>query len=131
MNRFEELSDEENWIGKEIVDCAFKVHSNLGPGLLEKIYESCFCHELKKKKLKFLTQVKIPINYEGIIFNEGFRVDVFIEDKVICEIKSVVDHNPVFEAQVLTYLKLTKNRLGYLINFNVPIVKSGIKRIIL
>jgi GxxExxY protein len=76
MNKFEKLSSEEERIGKEIVDCAYKVHSNLGPGLLEKIYEACFCHELKKKNLQFFSQVSVPIKYDGLIFNEGFRIDV-------------------------------------------------------
>lgn len=131
MNQFEKLSSEEERIGKEIVDCAYKVHFNLGPGLLEKIYEACFCHEVKKKNLKFCSQVKIPIKYDGLIFNEGFRIDVLVEDKVICELKAVNEMNPVYEAQVFTHMKLTGKRLGFLINFNVPLIKNGIKRIIL
>ncbi len=131
MNKFKELTHEEERIGKEIVDCAYKVHSNLGPGLLEKIYETCFCHELSKKNIKFFSQVKIPIKYDGLIFNEGFRIDVLVEEKVICEIKAVNEMNPVYEAQILTYLKLTNKRLGFLINFNVSLIKNGIKRIIL
>lgn len=131
MNKFNELSKEEERIGKETVDCAYKVHSNLGPGLLEKIYETCFCHELSKIGLKFSSQVSVPIKYDGLIFNEGFRIDVLIEDKVICELKAVNEMNPVYEAQVLTYLKFTNKRLGFLINFNVPLIKNGIKRIIL
>lgn len=131
MNNFKELSPDEERIGKEIVDCAYKVHSNLGPGLLEKIYETCFCHELSKKGLKFLSQVSVPVKYDGLIFNEGFRIDVLVEDKVICELKAVNEMNPVYEAQVLTYLKLKNKRLGFLINFNVPLIKNGIKRFIL
>ena len=95
MNNFKELSFDEERIGKEIVDCAYKVHYNLGPGLLEKIYETCFCHELSKKGLKFLSQVSVPVKYDGLIFNEGFRIDVLIEDKVICELKAVNEMNPV------------------------------------
>ncbi|MBS1552340.1 MAG: GxxExxY protein [Bacteroidetes bacterium] len=131
MNKHTELSADEEMIGKEIVDCAFKVHSSLGPGLLEKIYETCFCHELSKKGLKFSSQVSVPIKYDGLIFNEGCRIDVLVEDKVICELKAVNEMNPVYEAQILTYLKLTNKRLGFLINFNVPLIKNGIKRIIL
>ncbi len=131
MTKFDELDSEVERIGKDIVDCAYKVHFNLGPGLLEKIYESCFCHELSKKNLKFSKQVIVPINYDGVIFKEGFRIDVLVEDKIIFELKAMNDHNPVFEAQLLTYLKLTSKRLGYLINFNVPLIKNGIKRIIL
>lgn len=131
MNKFKEISVEVEKIGKEIVDCAYKVHFNLSPGLLEKIYETCFCHELSKKGLKFSSQVSVPIKYDGLIFNEGFRIDVLVEEKVICEIKAVNEMNPVYEAQVLTYLKLTNKRLGFFINFKVPLIKNGIKRIIL
>ena len=131
MNKFDKLSSEEERIGKEIVDCAFKVHLNLGPGLLEKIYETCFCHELRKKDLKILSQVSVPIIYDGLIFKEGFRIDVLVEDKVICELKAVNEMNPVYKAQVMTHMKLTQKRLGFLINFNVPLIKNGIKRIIL
>ncbi len=113
------------------MDCAFKVHSNLGPGLLERIYETCFCHELKKKNLQYFSQVNVPVKYDGLMFDAGFRIDVLIEEKIICELKATNEMNPVFEAQVLTYLKLSNIRLGFLINFNVPLIKNGIKRIIL
>lgn len=116
---------------KEIVDCAFKVHLKLGPWLLEKIYEVCFCHELKKKNLKFSRQVKMPIVYDDLIFDEGYRIDLLVEDKIVCELKAVNEHNPVFDAVILTYMKLTKKHLGLLINFNVPLIKSGIKRFII
>lgn len=131
MNTFEKLSMEEERLGKEIIDCAYQVHVNLGPGLLEKIYETCFCHELRKKNLKVMSQISVPIKYDGLIFSEGFRIDVLVENKVICELKAVNEMNQVYEAQVLTYMKLTKKRLGFLINFNVPLIKNGIKRIIL
>ena len=131
MNKFEKLSSEEERIGKEIVDCAYKVHSNLGPGLLEKIYEACFCYELRKKNLKFESQKSLPINYDGLIFDVGFRFDVLVEDKVICELKAVNEMNSVYKAQLLTHMKLSKMRLGFLINFNEPLIKDGIKRIIL
>lgn len=122
---------EEEALLKEIVDCAYKVHVKLGPGLLERIYEVCFCHELYKKGLKFSSQVKIPIVYDDLKFEEAFRIDVLVEDKVICELKAVNDHNPVFDAQILSHLKLAKKHLGLLINFNVPLIKNGIKRIII
>lgn len=131
MNTFEKLSMEEERLGKEIIDCAYQVHVNLGPGLLEKIYETCFCHELRKKNLKVMSQISVPIKYDGLIFSEGFRIDVLVENKVICELKAVNEMNQDYEAQVLTYMKLTKKRLGFLINFNVPLIKNGIKRIIL
>ena len=127
---YSKLSEKEESIAKKIVDAAFAVHKTLGPGLLEKVYEVCFCHELMKRKLQYRRQVDIPINYDGIIFDEGLRLDVLVENLIICELKAVDDMNPVWEAQLLSHLKLTGKRLGFLINFNVPLIKEGIKRII-
>jgi GxxExxY protein len=124
------LSAEEERIGKIIVDAAIAVHRFLGPGLLESVYEVCFCHELTKRGLALRRQVIVPILYDGITFEEGLRLDVLVEERVICELKAVAVMNPVYEAQLLSQLKLTGNRLGYLINFNVPLIKNGIKRII-
>ena len=124
------LSAQEERIGKIIVDAAIAVHRFLGPGLLESVYEVCFCHELTKRGLALRRQVVVPILYDGITFEEGLRLDVLVEDRVICELKAVAVMNPVYEAQLLSQLKLTGNRLGYLINFNVPLIKNGIKRII-
>ncbi len=124
-------NQEEEALIKEIVDCAFKVHVKLGPGLLERIYEVCFCHELNKKGIKFSSQVKTPIVYDNLKFEEAFRIDVLVEDKVICELKAVNDHNPVFDAQILSHLNLANKHLGLLINFNVPLIKNGIKRFII
>ncbi|MEO8663903.1 MAG: GxxExxY protein [Ignavibacteria bacterium] len=124
-------SEEEEILLKEIVDCAFKVHVNLGPGLLEKIYETCFCHELDKKNIKFSPQVKMPIKYDDIIFEEGYRIDVLVENKIVCELKSINEFKPIFDAQILTYMKLADKHLGLLINFNVPLIKSGIRRFII
>ncbi|MBK7444504.1 MAG: GxxExxY protein [Ignavibacteria bacterium] len=123
-------TNEENLI-KEIVDCAFKVHSKLGPGLLERIYEVCFCHELRKKNIKFINQVKIPIKYDDLTFDEGYRIDVLVENSIVCELKAVVEQNAVFDAQILSQLKLAQKHLGLLINFNVPLIKNGIKRFII
>lgn len=128
---FEKLTDKEEMLGKEIINCVFTVHKQLGPGLLEKVYEVCFCHELFKKGIEFKRQVSIPIVYDGIVFDEGLRLDVLVEDLVICELKAQDQLNAVWEAQVLSHLKLTNRRLGYLINFNVPLIKDGIKRFIL
>ena len=113
---------------REIVDAAFKVHTNLGPGLLEKIYEACFCHELTKKGLAVEKQVNCPLKYDGIILEHPLRIDVLIEDAIICEIKAVDKVNPVWEAQLLTYLKLTGNHIGFRINFNEVLIKNGIRR---
>ncbi len=127
---YEKLSNEYEIIGKRIVDAAYTVHKNLGPGLLEKVYEICFCHELEKRNLKYLRQVDIPIVYDNLVFDEGLRLDVLVEDKIICELKPVELINPVWEAQILSHLKLTNKRLGYLINFNVVNIGQGIKRFI-
>ena len=128
---FKPLSAREESIAKKIVDSAFTVHKNLGPGLLEKVYEICFCHELSKRGLKHQRQVDIPIVYDGIVFKEGLRLDVFVEELVICELKAIEEMNPVWDAQILSHLKLTDKRLGFLINFNVPLIKDDIKRFIL
>jgi len=128
---FKPLSEIEESIAKKIVDAAFTVHKKLGPGLLEKIYEICFCHELSKRGLKYQRQIDIPIVYDGIVFDEGLRLDVLVEDLVICEIKAVDEMNSVWGAQILSHLKLTNKRLGFLINFNVSLIKDGIKRFIL
>ena len=125
------ISDEEERIGKIIVNAAFKVHKELGPGLLEKIYEIALAHELQKKGLEVKRQVDIPIVYDGIKFDEGLRLDLLVEDLVIVETKAIEQVNTVCTAQVLSHLKLTKKRLGYLINFNVTLIKDGIKRIVL
>ncbi|MBT3215884.1 MAG: GxxExxY protein [Candidatus Marinimicrobia bacterium] len=125
------LSAKTEDIASKIVDSAFSVHKNLGPGLLEKIYEIAFCHELRKRGLKVKRQVEIPIVYDGITFDEGLRLDVFVEGQIICELKAVDEMNTVWQAQVLSHLKLMDKRLGFLINFNVPLIKNGIKRIIL
>lgn len=129
--KYDPISEELNALGKEIVDAAFKVHRALGPGLLERIYEVCLCHELSKKGIKSVRQIDIPINYDGIVFDEGLRLDVLVEDHIICELKAVNEVNPVWEAQILSHLKLLDKRLGYLINFNVKNIGKGIRRFVL
>ena len=128
---FKEISQEEDRIGKEIVNAAFQVHQELGPGLLEKVYEVCFCHVLSEKGFYIKRQIDIPIVFRGLIFEEGLRLDVMVNDLVICELKALENVNPVWEAQLLSHLKLTNKRLGYLINFNVPLIKNGIKRMVI
>ena len=129
--KFSPLSEKEERVAKEIVDAAYAVHRTLGPGLLEKVYEVCFCHEVSKRGFIYQRQVDIPIVYDGITFDEGLRLDVLVEERIICELKAVEQMNPVWEAQIISHLKLTGKRLGFLINFNVPLIKDGIKRIIL
>jgi GxxExxY protein len=115
-------------IASAIVDSAYKVHKNLGAGLLESVYEICLCYELQKHGLNFERQVALPIVYDGVKLFDAFRLDILVEKQIILEIKAVNEMIPVFEAQLLTYLRLTNLRLGFLINFNVPLIKSGIKR---
>lgn len=119
----------ENEISKIIFDCALKVHRALGPGLLESAYEECMFYELKKTGVKVEKQKPLPLIYEDVKLEIGYRVDLITENKVILEIKSVEALNDVHLAQVLTYLKLSDCKLGMLINFTVALIKSGIKRI--
>jgi GxxExxY protein len=114
-----------------ILNCAYKVHSSLGPGLLESAYEECLYYELDKAGLSVIKQKPMPLIYEDKKLELGYRIDLFVEGKVIIEIKSVDALNPVHFAQILTYLKLSKCRIGFLINFNVQSLKDGIKRVIL
>ena len=124
------VSKDTERIAKLIVDSAYNVHKNLGPGLLEKVYEACFCYELNKHGLSFQRQVYVPIIYDNLTFEEGLRLDVLVEDCIICELKALETVNPVWDAQILSHLKLTSNRIGFLINFNVPKIKTGIRRFI-
>lgn len=128
---FEPIDEATDRLATIIVDCAYKVHMELGPGLLESIYETCLCYELKKRGIPFERQVTIPVMYDGTTMGEGFRADIIVDDKIIIELKAVDEMLPVFQAQILTYLKITKKRLGLLINFNVSVFKRGIRRIIL
>ena len=111
-------------------EAAFRVHRKLGPGLLESVYEACLEHELKKMGLKVLRQVVLPVIYDGVKLEAGLRIDLLVEDVLIVEVKAVENIHPVFKAQVITYLKLTECLLGLLMNFNVPLIKDGISRII-
>lgn len=124
------LSAEEERLGKQIVDSAYTVHKALGPGLLERVYEICFCHELSKRGLAYAMQVTVPVVYDGIVFEEALRLDALVDNLVVCELKAVEITQPLFTAQVISQLKLSGKRLGYLINFEVPLIKDGIKRIV-
>ena len=121
---------DKEFLGKEIVDIAFKLHKSLGPGLLESVYEVCFCHELSKRGIPFVRQKKVPIYYDGIEFMEALRLDILIDDKIIVELKAQENSHPVWEAQLLSYLKLTDKHLGFIVNFNVPTIRQGIKRMV-
>jgi len=127
---FAPIPPEVERVGKAVLDAAFKVHTALGPGLLESVYETCTAYELTQSGLRVLTQVALPVTYQGIKMDAGLRPDMVVEDSVIVEFKSVDTMHPIFEAQLITYLKLTDIRLGFLINFNVIHLKDGIKRIV-
>ena len=120
----------ENEIAKIIVDAAFKVHQALGPGLFESVYETVLAHEIEKRGLAVERQKAIPINYGGMVFDEGFRADLVVDDKVIVELKSVETVSPVHKKQLLTYLRLADKRLGLLINFGANLIKEGIFRVV-
>jgi GxxExxY protein len=120
-----------NKLGTSILDAAYKVHTELGPGLLESAYRACLAHEQRLRGFGVLTEVKLPLVYEGIELDQGYRIDILVEGTVVIEVKAVTEMHPVFDAQVLTYLKLSGCKLGYLLNFHVPLLKHGIKRFVL
>ena len=120
----------ENDIGTIVVDAGFQVHSHLGPGLLESVYERALAHELETRRMHVVRQQPIEISYKDIVFDEGFRADLVVERRIIIELKSVETLHPVHKKQLLTYLKLTGCRLGYLMNFGAPLFKDGITRIV-
>lgn len=120
----------ENELSRIVFDAALKVHQNLGPGLLESAYEECLFYELKKKGVKVEKQKALPLIYEQVKLDVGYRLDIIVEDKLIIEIKAVEVLNDVHLAQLLTYLKLSDCKLGLLINFNVTLIKNGIRRVV-
>lgn len=128
---FEPISDRVEHVATQIVNAAFRIHSELGPGLLESVYEICMCHELSHREIAFRRQFELPIEYRGLRLDGGLKIDLLVDDSVVVELKAVDKMLPVFEAQLLSYLKLSGRRLGLLINFNVPRIKDGIKRIVL
>ena len=125
------LTDREKWLAGQIVNIAITIHKALGPGLLESVYEKCFCYELSKRQIPFCKQKLIPIQYDKIIIEEGLRIDILVDELVIIELKAQENYHPVWQAQLLSYLKLTNKRLGYILNFHVPLMKEGIRRTIL
>jgi len=125
------LDEETERIATEIVDAIFRVHNTLGPGLLESVYEQCLVLELESRGLRVRQQVYVPIVYLGKTIEPGLRLDLLVEEKIIVESKAVEVMHPVYGYQTKTYLKLSGKRLGILVNFNVPLIKDGIKRIIL
>ncbi len=118
-------------LSKQILGCAIEVHRTLGPGLLESVYEQALAYELISNGLKIQAQLPVPVTYKAVKLDCGFRLDLVVEDRVVVEIKSVECLLPIHDAQLLTYLKLTGHTLGLLINFNVPLLKNGLKRFVL
>lgn len=129
MNKL--FSERENWLGSQIVDIAICIHKVMGPGLLESIYEKCFCYELTKRDIQFERQKAVTLLYDKLKIPDGLRIDILVEKMVVVELKAQEYYHPVWEAQLLSYLKLNKNRLGFILNFNVPLMKEGIKRMVL
>lgn len=127
---FNMLTGREDRLAKQIVDMAISIHKALGPGLLESIYEKCFCYELEKRGIPYERQKKVCLIYNDLKIDEGLRIDILVDDLVIVELKSQEYYHPVWEAQVLSYLRLSRKRLGFILNFNVPLMKEGIKRMI-
>jgi GxxExxY protein len=123
------MNKEIEAIATDIVDCAFKVHKQFGPGLLESAYQACHAYELRKRGRIVLTEIKLPIVYDGQEFDEGYRIDEFVDDLVIIENKAIDTVLPIHMAQLITYLKLKDCRLGFLINWNVKLIKNGIQRV--
>lgn len=121
----------EEDLTKEIIGAAIEVHRYWGPGLMESIYEKSLAVELEKRAIPFKRQLKLELNYKGVVLDEDFRLDLIIGDKVVVELKVVKELAPIVDAQLLTYMRLTGCRAGLLINFNVPVLKDGIKRLVL
>ena len=119
-----------NRLTREVIGAAIEVHKTIGPGLLESAYEECLCRELSLKNMDFQRQVALPVTYKGVQLDCGYRLDVVVEEKLILELKACSSIEPIHEAQLLTYLRLSGLRAGLIINFNVPVLKDGIKRIV-
>ena len=125
------LTPELERVAEQVVDAIFRVHTELGPGLLESIYEKCLAWELASRGLTVTRQMILPIIYRGHRIDDGLRLDLVVEDQIIIEIKAVQQMEPVFKAQLITYLRLSKRRLGFLANFNSTLIRDGIERVIL
>ena len=125
------LTEKENWLAGQIVDMAICIHKAVGPGLLESVYKKCFYYEIAKRNIYFEKQKTVQLIYNELVIDEGLRIDILIDKQVVVEIKAQEYYHPVWEAQVLSYLKLSNNRLGFILNFNVPLMKEGIKRMVI
>jgi len=126
----EKRRERSNLLTEKIIGGAIEVHKRLGPGLLESAYEECLCYELNQLRINFERQVPLPLNYKGVKLDCGYRMDLVVEDLVIIELKTVERFHPIHDAQLLSYLKLYDKHLGLLVNFHVPVLKDGIKRVV-
>lgn len=125
------LTEKEHWLAQQIMDIAITIHKALGPRLLESVYEKVFCYELTKRKISFTKQRRVDNIYDELVIDDALRIDIFVEDLIIIELKAQENPHIVWEAQLLSYLKLTNKRLGYILNFHVALMKNGVKRMIL
>jgi GxxExxY protein len=125
------LTERERWLTTQVMDIAITIHKFLGPGLLESVYEKCFCYELSKRNIHYVVQKNVELIYDKLVISDGLRIDILIDDLIIVGLKAQDIYHPVWEAQLLSYLRLTQKRLGYVLNFHVPLMKDGVKRMIL
>jgi GxxExxY protein len=130
LDKYDDLSGATDLLSRKVVDCIFQVHKNLGAGYLEKIYEDCLCLELAEKGIAFERQFPIHVVYKGKTVSSDFRLDLVVENQIILELKAVEKLHPVHEAQIYSYLRMSGFPLGFLVNFNVPLIKDGIKRFV-
>ncbi|HYZ72813.1 MAG TPA: GxxExxY protein [Chthoniobacterales bacterium] len=124
------MNSTTNELTHAVIGMAIEVHRELGPGLLESAYEECLAHELRQSTIEFARQKPVPVTYKGLELDCGYRIDLLVEDQLVIELKSVEELIPLFDAQILTYMKLADKSIGLLINFNVPVLKSGLKRFV-
>lgn len=124
------MQERSDTLSHIIIGAAIEIHKALGPGLLESAYETCLCHELKLRSVAYARQLELPVTYKGVTMDCGYRLDIIVEQLVIVELKAVSALEPIHDAQLLTYLRLRQLWLGLLINFNVPVLKHGIKRLV-
>jgi GxxExxY protein len=130
-NNFKPITEREQWLTSELMNIAISIHKSLGSGLLKSVYEKCFCYELSKRNIPFLRQQMVSVIYDKMTIDEGLQIDLLIDNLIIVELKTQENYHPIWEAQLLSHLKLTGKRLGYIMNFHVPLMKDGIKRMIL
>jgi GxxExxY protein len=128
---YQPLSDREKWLAEQIINIAITIHKTVGPGLLESVYEKCFCYELEKRGIAYSRQQSVSLIYDSLVIDDGLRLDILVDDLIIVELKAQENKSVLWQAQLLSYMKLSEIRLGYILNFHVPLMKDGVKRMIL